>query len=188
MSVHTVLVNGLTCKDPDNVNPEDFFFAGLDKSGNRSNYPWSNMTIVNAHIIPGLHTLGISIARLDFAPSGGLNPPHTHPRATEVLAVMQGTLYVGFVTTAPNFKLVATILNKGDVFVFPEGLVHFQYNIGRTPAIAYAYLSSQNPDVVPVAKTVFGSNQPISDDVLEKAFHLNMETVERLEDLFWSSN
>ena len=70
MSVHTVLVNGLTCKDPDNVNPEDFFFAGLDKSGNRSNYPWSNMTIVNAHIIPGLHTLGISIARLDFAPNG----------------------------------------------------------------------------------------------------------------------
>jgi quercetin dioxygenase-like cupin family protein len=188
MFVHIVHLNGLPCKDPDDVNPEDFFFAGLDKSGDRSNYPWSNMTIVNAHNIPGLNTLGISIARLDFAPNGGISPPHTHPRATEVLTVMQGTLYVGFVTGAPNFKLVATMLNKGDVFVFPRGFVHFQFNIGRTPAIAFAALSSQKPDLIPVAKTVFGSNQPISEDVLEKAFHLDMNTVERLEDLFWSSN
>ncbi|CAB4269043.1 unnamed protein product [Prunus armeniaca] len=32
----------------------------------------------------GLNTLGISLTRIDFAPNG-LNPPHTHPRASEFL-------------------------------------------------------------------------------------------------------
>ncbi|XVF42477.1 hypothetical protein PTKIN_Ptkin01aG0366400 [Pterospermum kingtungense] len=39
--------------------------------------------------IPGLDTLGISLARLDYAPYGGLNP-HTHPCATEILVVLEG--------------------------------------------------------------------------------------------------
>nr|TKR98416.1 hypothetical protein D5086_0000203310 [Populus alba] len=35
----------------------------------------------------GLNILGISLARIDFAPYGGLNLPHTHPRATEILVL-----------------------------------------------------------------------------------------------------
>jgi quercetin dioxygenase-like cupin family protein len=185
--MHAVVMNGFACKDPDDINPEDFLFSGLDKPGYISPDLGSNVTLVNVQKLAGLNTLGISIARLDFAPNGGLVPPHTHPRATEVLTVMQGTLYVGFVTSAPNFKLIAKVLNKGDVFVFPEGLIHFQYNIGRVPAIAYAALSSQNPGVIPVAKAVFGSNQPISDDALAKAFKLDKSTVDRLQSQFWTA-
>ena len=66
----------------------------------------------------GLNTLGISLACIDFAPYG-LNPPHTYPRGTELLVVMEGTLLVGFVTSNPN-KLFTKVLNKGDVFVFPK--------------------------------------------------------------------
>ena len=188
-SLHiTVFVNGLVCINPNDSKPEDFYFSGLDKAGDTSKNLGSNVTLVNVQKIAGLNTLGISIARLDFAPNGGLNPPHTHPRATEVLTVIEGTLYVGFVTSFPEFKLFSKVLNKGDVFVFPEGLIHFQFNIGACPAVAFASLSSQNPGLIVVAKAVFGSNPPISDDVLAKAFQLDKKRVNWLQAQFSSSN
>ena len=48
--------------------------------------------------ILGLDTLGISLARVDYAPLGE-NSPHTHFRATEIITVHEDTLYVGFVTS-----------------------------------------------------------------------------------------
>ncbi|KAJ1698096.1 hypothetical protein LUZ63_006608 [Rhynchospora breviuscula] len=182
-----VFVNGLVCKNPKDVKAEDFFFPGLNKAGDTSKNPGSNVTLVNAQKLAGLNTLGISLARIDFSPNGGLNPPHIHPRATEVLTVMEGTLYVGFVTSAPEFKLFSKVLYKGDVFVFPQGLIHFQFNIGAVPAVAFAGLSSQNPGLVTVANAIFGSNPPISDDVLTKAFELDKKTVDWLQAQFANS-
>jgi hypothetical protein len=69
---------------------------------------------VNVAQIAGLNTMGISLARIDYAPYG-LNPPHTHPRGTEILAVLEGSLYVGFVTSNPGNKLFTKVLNKGDI-------------------------------------------------------------------------
>ena len=173
-----MFVNGLVCKDPKLAVPEDFFLSGLDRPGNTDNPVGSNVTLVNAAALPGLNTLGISIARIDYAPYG-LNPPHTHPRATEILTVLEGTLYVGFVTSNPN-KLFAKTLHKGDVFVFPIGLIHFQFNVGAEPAVAIASLNSQNPGVITIANAVFGSNPRISVDVLEKAFQVDKQVIEEL--------
>ena len=140
--------------------------------------------------IPGLNTLGISLARIDYAPLGE-NPPHTHPRATEILTVLEGTLYVGFVTSNQNNvnKLFTKTLNKGDVFVFPEGLIHFQFNpCPDKPAVALAALSSQNPGAITIANAVFGSKPPISDDVLARAFQVEKKTVDWLQAQFWADN
>ncbi|XP_021750266.1 germin-like protein subfamily 1 member 15 [Chenopodium quinoa] len=184
-----LFVNGLLCKNPMAAKPEDFFFEGLDKPGNTNNMVRSNVTLVSALQLAGLNTLGISLARIDYAPYG-LNPPHTHPRASEILTVIEGTLYVGFVTSnLPNGdnKLFAKVLNKGDVFVFPQGLIHFQFNAGKVPAIAIAGLSSQNPGTVTIAKAVFGAEPPISVDVLSKAFQLDDHIVKKLQSQFWMS-
>jgi quercetin dioxygenase-like cupin family protein len=138
---------------------------------------------VNVDKILGLNTLGISLARIDFAPYG-LNPPHTHPRATEILVVLEGTLYVGFVTSNTDNRLFTKILNKGDVFVFPVGLIHFQFNVGHTNAVAFSGLSSQNPGLITIADAVFGANPPINPDVLAKAFQLDKTVVNYLEKIF----
>ncbi|CAI9097446.1 OLC1v1033876C1 [Oldenlandia corymbosa var. corymbosa] len=151
----SVNVNGFTCKNPKDVTAEDFFFSGLDKAGNTTNPLGSKVTPVFAAQLPGLNTLGISMVRIDYAP-WGLNPPHLHPRATEVLVVLEGTLEVGFVTSSPENKLFTKVLNKGDVFVFPVGLVHFQRNVGYTNAVVYAGLSSQTPGAIPVAAALLG--------------------------------
>ncbi|GLT25508.1 hypothetical protein SLA2020_006300 [Shorea laevis] len=180
-----VFVNGKFCKDPKLVTANDFFFSGLNNPGNTGNAVGSNVTTVNVDTLPGLNTLGVSIVRIDFAPYGGLNPPHIHPRATEVLVVLEGTLFVGFVSSnQDNNRLFTKVLNKGDVFVFPIGMIHFQLNIGKTPAVAFAGLSGQNPGVITIANAVFGSNSPINSDVLTKAFMLDKKVVQYLQSKF----
>ena len=142
---------------------------------------------MNVDTLPGLNTLGISLVRIDFAPYGE-NPPHTHPRGTEILVVLKGTLFVGFVTSNPENRLFTKTLNKGDVFVFPIGLIHFQLNVGKTNAVAVSGLSSQNPGVITIADAVFGSNPPINPDVLTKAFQLDKNVVEDLQKKFGGHN
>jgi quercetin dioxygenase-like cupin family protein len=176
-------VNGKFCKDPKLVTADDFFLSGLDIPGNTSNRVGSNVTLLNVDKISGLNTLGISLARVDYVPYG-LNPPHIHPRATEILTVIEGTLYVGFVTSNPDNRFITKVLNKGDVFVFPIGLIHFQFNIGQTNALAFSSLSSQNPGIITIANAVFGSNPPINPDVLSKAFQLDQNVVNYLQKQF----
>ncbi|XP_024014662.1 germin-like protein subfamily 1 member 11 isoform X3 [Eutrema salsugineum] len=65
-----------------------------------------------------------------------------------------------------------------------EGLIHFQANVGRSPAVAFAALSSQNPGVVTIANTVFGSNPPINPNVLARAFQLDPKVVIDLQNKF----
>ncbi|BBN67435.1 RmlC-like cupins superfamily protein, partial [Prunus dulcis] len=163
-----VFVNGKFCKDPKLANANDFLFYGLQIARSTQNPLGSTVTAVNVDQIAGLNTLGISLARIDFA-RNGLNPPHTHPR----------TLHVGFVTSnADNNRLFTKVSNKGDVFVFPIGLIHFQLNVGEGDAVAQAALSSQNPGVITIANAVFGSDPPINPEVLAKAFQVDNKAVE----------
>ncbi|KAH6806435.1 RmlC-like cupins superfamily protein [Perilla frutescens var. frutescens] len=188
----TVFVNGKTCKDPNTVTVDDFFYSGLNKPGNITSPLGSKVTMVFERQLAGLNTFGVATARLDFAPNG-LNPPHEHPRASEVLVVLEGTLYAGFITSNPpdpndNSRLFAKILYPGDVFVFPRGLIHFQYNVGDTNAVALVSFNSQNPGVVTVAKVEFGSEPPVLAAVLAKAFQIDESLVKFLQSLPWTGN
>ncbi|KAE8780720.1 germin-like protein [Hordeum vulgare] len=107
----------------------------------------------------------------------------------EILTVLEGTLYVGFVTSNPDNKFLSKVLNKGDVFVFPEGLIHFQFNPNPyKPAVAIAELSSQNPGAITIANAMFVSKPTISDDVLAKAFLVEKNTVDWLQAQFLADN
>ncbi|KAL0359433.1 UNVERIFIED_CONTAM: putative germin-like protein 2-3 [Sesamum angustifolium] len=176
-------VNGLPCKDPATVQADDFFFSGLHVPGNTTNPFGAALTPVTVTQVPGLNTLGLSIARLDFAP-GGFIPPHTHPRATEIVAVLEGSLEVGFVTTNPGYKHFNKVLEKGDVFVVPLGLVHYQRNVGTGNTVAIAALNGQNAGIIAVASAVFGADPAINSDYLAKSFLLDKKTVEELQAKF----
>ncbi|KAB1207149.1 Germin-like protein subfamily 1 member 17 [Morella rubra] len=81
-------------------------------------------------------------------------------------------------------RLFTKVLNKGDVFVFLIGLIHFQWSMGNTDALIFAGLSSQNPGVITIANAVFGSNPPINPDVLTKAFQVDKNVINYLEQQF----
>ncbi|CAO2825906.1 unnamed protein product [Amaranthus hypochondriacus] len=178
-----VFINGKVCKNPNEVEMSDFVYKGFNIPGNTNDNPQqANATLVDINHFPGLNTLGVSFARVDFGPFG-LNTPHWHPRGSEIFAVMEGSLYAGFVTT--DNKLWDTVINKGDVIVFPQALMHFQLNLGDTNAYAIAAFGTQNPGRVEVANTVFGSNPPIAfTDVLTKAFQVGVKDIQQLQSQF----
>nr|GEZ55973.1 putative germin-like protein 2-1 [Tanacetum cinerariifolium] len=179
----SVYVNGMACKNPMQTQADDFYFSGLHLMGNTTNPFGLKVTPVTVAQLPGLNTLGISMIRIDYAP-WGLNPPHTHPRATEIITVIKGTLQVGFVTSFPENRLITKVLCKGDVFVFPVGLVHFQRNVGSKHAVAIGALSCQNPGAIMIGNAVFGSNPPIASEILAKAFQVDKKLVDQLKGKF----
>ncbi|TYG46832.1 hypothetical protein ES288_D11G288000v1 [Gossypium darwinii] len=119
----------------------------------------------------------------------GLNiPGNTSNQVGSMVTPANGTLSVGFVTSNTDNRLFTKVLYPGDVFVFPEGMIHFQFNIGSTNAVAFAALSSQNPGVITIANAVFGSDPAINPDVLAKAFQLDQNIVKQLQSRFWWDN
>ncbi|MCD7472038.1 hypothetical protein HAX54_012913 [Datura stramonium] len=183
----SIFVNGKTCKDPKLATADDFFASGLNVSGNA--VPLINITInlVDVNSMPGLNTLGMSVARFDLEPQS-LAPLHMHPRASALITVLEGTLYAGFLAPDPiNFfksRLFSKILNPGDVFVFPQGLIHFQYNVGHKKAIFLTFLNSQNPGIVMIPRSILASEPPVPDDILAKGFQLNKTQISELQKKF----
>ncbi|KAF6149351.1 hypothetical protein GIB67_016889 [Kingdonia uniflora] len=173
-----VTINGFVCKPSNNVTANDFFFDGLKNPGQIISPLGSVVTPANVLNITGLNTLGVSLARVDFAP-GGVNPPHTHPRATEIIFVLEGELEVGFITTA-NVLISRTIM-VGEVFTFPKGLVHFQINNGAGNAAILAALNSQLPGTQAIAVTLFAASPPVPDNVLAKAFQIGTMEVDNIK-------
>ncbi|XVF34148.1 hypothetical protein REPUB_Repub18cG0033400 [Reevesia pubescens] len=101
---------------------------------------------------PALNGQSVSYAVLQF-PVGSTNPSHTHPRSAELLFLVAGSLEVGFVDTTN--KLFTQSLQAGDMFVFPKGLVHFQYNAdANNPALAISAFGSANACIVSLLKTI----------------------------------
>ncbi|MCD9639865.1 hypothetical protein HAX54_024777 [Datura stramonium] len=183
----SVLVNGKFCKDPKLAKADDFFASGLNVSGSAVPQFGFSVNVVDVNNMPGLNTLGISIVRADLEPQG-LVPLHTHPRATELITILEGTLYAGFLVpdTVNIFKsrLFSKIMNPGDVFVIPQGLIHFQYNVGHKNATLLASFNSQNPGVITIPNSIFISDPPILDDVLAKGFQLDRKVIEELRKKF----
>ncbi|KAK6139519.1 LOW QUALITY PROTEIN: hypothetical protein DH2020_026750 [Rehmannia glutinosa] len=157
-----VKVNGYPCKS--NVTADDFFFSGIANPGATNNSVGSLVTGANVQRIPGLNTLGVSLARIDYAP-GGLNPPHTHPRATELVFVLDGELDVGFITTAN--VLIAKSIKKETSSPSPKA----SSTTRRTtvPAAVLSAFNSQLPGTQSIAATLFAA-APVPDNVLTKAF------------------
>ncbi|CAM0910527.1 unnamed protein product [Alopecurus aequalis] len=177
-------LNGYPCKREMNVTADDFFFGGLAKAADyyTGNPMGSAVTPADVEKLPGLNTLGVSMARVDYAPWGGVNPPHAHPRATEIIFVTEGTLEVGFLTTAN--KLFTRTVPKGGVFVFPRGLMHYERSVGEVPAVAISAYDSQLPGTQTAAAAMFGSVPAVPTDVLVRALQTDGGVVELIKSKF----
>ncbi|KAL1203759.1 Germin-like protein subfamily 3 member 1 [Cardamine amara subsp. amara] len=166
---------GYPCIRPIHVKPSDFVFSGLT--------PGNTTNIINAAVTPGfvaqypaLNGLGLSTARLDLAPKGVI-PMHTHPGASEVLYVLDGSITAGFVSSA-NAVYVQT-LKPGQVMIFPQGLLHFQINAGKSSAAAFVTFNSANPGLQILDFALFANNLP-TDLVVGTTF-LDATTVKKLK-------
>ncbi|KAH7331619.1 hypothetical protein KP509_20G043400 [Ceratopteris richardii] len=176
----TVNVNGHVCKAADLTTADDFSSAILKTPAEITSKLGSLVTLASVATFPGLNTFGVSMARIDYA-EGGLNPPHIHPRGSELLYLEKGSLYVGFIST--ENKLYAKTIKEGELFLFPIGLIHFQLNVGKGPAVAIAALTSQNPGTSKIARALFASTPAIESAVLQKSFQIDDAEVKHLMDV-----
>ncbi|KAL9388385.1 hypothetical protein Peur_016990 [Populus x canadensis] len=170
---NTDSATNIPCKNSSDATVEDFIFSGIKSHGKFSETGLASIP-VNVNNFPGLNTLGMSLVRADFE-AGGVNVPHFHPRATEVAYVLEGKIYSGFVDT--QNKVFAEVLEKGEVMVFPKGLVHFQMNVGDKPATIVGSFNSENPGSMKIPTAVLGCG--IKEELLEKAFGLKGKDISK---------
>ncbi|KAK7411865.1 hypothetical protein VNO78_03308 [Psophocarpus tetragonolobus] len=173
---------GYSCKTPSKVTVDDFVYSGLATAGNTSNIINAAVTPAFDAQFPGLNGLGISVARLDLAP-GGVIPLHTHPGASELLFVVQGKICTGFV--ASDNTVYLKTLQKGDVMVYPQGLLHFQINAGGSQGLAIVSFSSANPGLQILDFALFKSDFPT--ELIAQTTFLPEEVIKKLKGVLGGS-
>jgi hypothetical protein len=98
---------------------------------------------------------------------------------------VQGSIYTGFISFYG--VLYAETLQKGDIYIFPRGTLHFQINVGTGPAISFNSLNSQSPGFLVAAKQLLLSNIPAA--VLESSLGIsnatNLNLLEGAVPPFW---
>jgi quercetin dioxygenase-like cupin family protein len=183
-------VADLTCSDTPagypckaSVTSGDFAYHGLAAAGNTSNLIKAAVTPAFVGQFPGVNGLGISAARLDIA-VGGVVPIHTHPAGSELLFITQGTVAAGFISSGANTVYTKT-LYAGDIMVFPQGLLHYQYNAGKGPAVALVAFSGPNPGLQITDYALFANNLPSA--VVETVTFLDDAQVKKLKSVLGGS-
>jgi len=174
--------SGYPCKPASTVTSDDFAFEGLIGPGNITNIINAAVTPAFVAQFPAVNGLGLSAARLDLGPAGVI-PLHTHPGASELLVVTQGHITAGFVSSA-NTVYIKT-LKKGELMVFPQGLLHFQATAGKRNAVAFAVFSSASPGLQILDFALFASN--FSTPLITKTTFLDPVLVKKLKSILGGS-
>ena len=80
-----------------------------------------------------------------------MNTPHTHPRATEFLFLVNGGMEAGFIEEN-GARFVINTLAPGQGTIFPKGSIHYQINTGCEPLTFVAALNDEDPGASQVAQ------------------------------------
>ena len=69
--------------------------------------------------------------------------------------VIEGNIRSAFVEENGGEGAVVNNLNQGDVMFFPQGLIHYEQNLGCEPATFLAALSNEDPGAVTITTRFF---------------------------------
>ncbi|OWM77306.1 auxin-binding protein ABP20-like [Punica granatum] len=175
---------GFPCKNPAKLTVDDFVFSSaLAVPANTSNPNKATASAVIVTQFPGLNGLGTSLARVDMD-VGGSFPMHSHPGASELLLVTEGTIYAGFISSAN--AVYAKNLTKGDVIIMPRGLLHFAVNYGKEPAAGIVSFSSPTPGLQTTNRALFGNNLPT--EVVQATTFIDQDQIKKLKAAFGGTN
>ncbi|WOG94532.1 hypothetical protein DCAR_0313828 [Daucus carota subsp. sativus] len=157
---------------------ENFFtYTGLRTAFTAEFPPDFKALKANMVEFPGLVGQSISYLVVQL-PIGSVNPPHIHPRSSELLFVISGYIEAGFVDTSN--KLYTQTLQPGDIFVVPKGLLHYQYNANASfNATALTAFGSANGGKVTLPVALFETG--IDDLILAKSFKTDIATVQKIK-------
>ncbi|GLJ36190.1 hypothetical protein SUGI_0726300 [Cryptomeria japonica] len=182
----SVMSEGVYGADPD---PLTDFATGLKRFTLRDLFTNGDVTVDSGGVraattvdrFPATKSQGLQYVRFKMVPCG-VNLPHTHPRATEMLTLISGgPLQVGFVDT--QGEAFIDILHPGDVTIFPRGTMHFELNVGFEEADYISALNSQNPGVMTSSMSIM--KLPLR--TVATAFNVTTKTVKKLDSMIYAS-
>jgi quercetin dioxygenase-like cupin family protein len=174
-------IRSVSAADPDPLldnplNLTSFTLHDIFHNGDVSSGPGGVRAAVNTQNFPGTTSQGITVVRFEMVPCG-VNVPHTHPRASELLSLISGgPLQVGFIDTSGNAHL--DIINPGDSTLFPRGLLHFEINLGTENATYISALNSQNPGTLNAAASLFA----VPELTLATALNTDFSVIKQIAD------
>lgn len=125
--------------------------------------------------LPPLEDLGVSSILFRIEPCG-INLPHVHPRATELFHVLEGSFQTAFIEEN-NGRVLLNNLTKGQVTVFPQGLIHFEQNLGCEEAVFLSAFSHEDPGVLTLSNRLF--DLPIQ--ALTSTFNQNGDVINAIK-------
>eukprot|EP01134_Creolimax_fragrantissima_P001862 CFRG1862T1 len=158
-----------------NFENEDFILDFSDQTAVPVGSDGLGGTVQAANInnFPVLQTAEMSQTRFHIGPCG-INLPHVHPRGTESIYMVEGELTVGFVTEGG--RLIINDVSADQSTFFPQGLLHYQQNMGCEQAGFISILNSADPGLL-VIPSALGS---LPTEALEATFEEDEVFIEQL--------
>ena len=123
-SINLVLLQQLKIRSQ--FKPSDFVY-NLNSTNPFTVGPGGVIKAMNIDTFPPSAGQGVAMVLITFEPCG-INLPHVHQRATEILYVIKGTFKVAF-TEENGGRTIVNILKAGQSTIFPQGLMHEQVNL-----------------------------------------------------------
>lgn len=126
--------------------PTKFDFSlAANPAGGVSRGQGGQGNLANVKTFPPLMGLGVAMSA-GFLNPCGMNTPHTHPRATEFLTIVQGNnVRTGFVMENGGPPQMSNTLMQYQGSILPQGSIHFEFNDNCEPAVFMAAFSNEDP-------------------------------------------
>ncbi|RUS15328.1 spherulin 1a [Endogone sp. FLAS-F59071] len=134
--------------------PNDFVFDFLNPPSGVATGDGGKLVSANAANFPALIGHGVAMT-IGYLGPCGINLPHTHLRATEIIYIVQGKFETGFFQENGAVFVMNTV-EKGMATIFPQGSIHFQQNLDCEDAIFVAAFNNEDPGVSTIDTNFIG--------------------------------
>lgn len=117
----------------------------------------------------------------------GLNSPHTHPRGSEFVTVVQGSVQTGFMlengflassAQGRQTTRVSATLGPFQGTVFPIGSIHYQFNDNCEPASFISSFNSADPGTSQIAQNFLFHDENIVNITLGEVQSIDGTNIE----------
>eukprot|EP00121_Abeoforma_whisleri_P007244 Awhi_evm2s6606 len=96
----------------------------------------------------------VAITRFTLDPCG-INLPHVHPRGTEIIFMFKGSKLRTVFAAENGGPIISNDITNDTSTFFPQGLIHYQQNMGCDTVAFVSKLNSADPGVQTVTSSFF---------------------------------
>ncbi|KAJ3159611.1 hypothetical protein HDU86_001620 [Geranomyces michiganensis] len=130
---------------------------------------------MNLKSLPALDRQHIAMTLILLEPCG-INLPHTHPRASEALYIINGEKVLVGVIEENGGKVILNKLDTGKATFVPQGAIHFEQNLTCEPAVLIAANPSEDPGTLTIASEFW----MLPDGTLEASVGIDEREVRKI--------